>query len=176
MGIFRYRTLLLLGVGIVDAECSLAQQVKGDRELELNGAFTIPHSDPGSATGVATVGYGYYFRKNDLLGMDTLTMINKDSQMVYAQGRIRHLFSMRDPTVYPFVGVMGGGIMMSGSGGSNSGIGTGEAGVKFFVSQRTAVEISYDLLYVHQSGGSFVDNTTSTINVGFTHIFGGHHR
>ena len=39
--------------------------------------------------------------------------------------------------------------------------------------QHVAIELGYDLEYVHISNGSFTDSTISTIAVGFTHTWGG---
>ena len=173
----KLRLLLVLCAGVVSASCSFGQQVKGDHELGLNGTFTVPHSSPSDADGTAQISYGYYFRRTDLLGFDLAVFVQKGSQAVYPQGRYRHLFSRKDAKVYPFVGAQAGGLLMR-TGGSSTGnfLGAGEAGFKIFVSQRTALEIAYNLQYIQYSGGSFKDDSQSVITVGFTHIFGGHAR
>ncbi|HEV2991211.1 MAG TPA: hypothetical protein VG759_22420 [Candidatus Angelobacter sp.] len=156
------------------------QQEKGDSELGMNGAITISHSDPGNTSGDVTVSYGYYFTKKDLVGFDTLTILSKDLQDVFLQGRYRHLFPTGNPKIFPFVGAAAGVEIIHTGGALGGGtqhpfVGTGEAGVKFFVSQRTALEIAYNLQYIHNANGSFADNSQSLITFGFTHIFGGHH-
>lgn len=162
-----------------------AQQEKGDSELGLNGAFTIPHSDPGGATGEANITYGYYFTQHDLIGVGGLIVVSNSSQTFGPEGRYRHLFSTGNPKVFPFLGVSAGVNINHFSGAfTNDFIGVGEAGVKFFVSQRTAFEVAYNFQYLHAGGlpsvpgfnDSFSQNTQSIITFGFTHLFGGHHK
>lgn len=173
----KLRLSFMLCAGILLVPSGYGQQVKGDQELGLNGAFTVPHSSPSDANGEATVSYGYYFRRTDLIGADTVIFVQKDQQLVFLQARYRHLFGTKNAKAYPFVGAQGGGILTRSSGStSGNGVGVAEAGLKLFVSQRTALELAYNFDYIQQSGGSFADNSESVISVGFTHIFGGHPR
>jgi hypothetical protein len=172
----RVRILTLSLLMFALATCAVSQQAKGDSELGLNGSFSVPHSSPSDAFGVAQISYGYYFKGHDLLGVDTLAIINKDFKDVFLQGRYRHLFSMGNPKVYPFLGAAAGVNVasMTGSSTSHNGLGTAEVGVKFFVSQKTAFELAYDFQYINVSGATFSENSQSVITFGFTHLFGGH--
>ena len=165
------------------ATAGYAQQEKGDSELGLNGAFTIPHSDPGGATGEANFTYGYYFTKHDLIGAGGLLVVSSAGQIFGPEGRYRHLFSTGNSRVFPFVGVSAGVNINHFSGSfTNDFLGVGETGLKFFVSQRTAFELAYNFQYLHAGGlpgipgfnDSFSQNTQSVITFGFTHLFGGH--
>lgn len=171
--------LLVLALGLLVLAAStpaFAQQQQGDSELGLNGAITIPDSDPGGGTtGLVAVNYGYYFRQNDLVGLDTLVIFNGNFQSLALLGRYRHLFSTNNPMVYPFVGVQAGGIVAHDGGTNGNVAADGEAGVKFFVSQRTAIEVAYNFQY-ENTGGGFSHETFNVITFGFTHIFGGHHK
>jgi hypothetical protein len=171
--------LCILAVVVFVAATSVpafSQQAKGDSELGLNGSFSVPHSSPGDVSGTAAINYGYYFKGHDLVGADILAILNKDFKDVFVQGRYRHLFSTGNPKIYPFLGAAGGINILSASGSStaHNALGTAEAGMKFFVSQKTAFELAYNFQYIHISGGSFTDNSQSVITFGFTHLFGGH--
>ncbi len=170
---FRNLTLSLLLV--VLAAPAFSQPTKGASELGLNGAVIIPDISPSDTTGLVDLSYGYYFRAHDLVGLNTITVLSKDVQDIYLLGRYRHLFSISTPRIFPFVGA-GGGINVlasSGSPTSHWGLGSGEAGVKFFVSQRTAFEVAYDLLYVNVKDASFRQASFGAITFGFTYTFGG---
>lgn len=176
-------SLQVIAVAVFAAICTLpgsCQQQKGDSELGMNGSVIIQNSDIASTSGDVTLSYGHYFTKNDLVGTDTLTVLGKDFQNVFAQGRYRHLFPTANPKVFPFVGAAAGVELIHlggalGGGTQHPFVGTGEAGVKFYVSQRTALEVAYNLQYIHNSTGTFATNSQSLITFGFTHIFGGRH-
>jgi hypothetical protein len=171
------RVLAVMLVMFAVSVPAFSQQAKGDSEIGLNGSFIIPHSDPSTTLGIAQISYGYYFRKNDLLGLDSVVIATKGLQDVFLQGRYRHLFSIKNPRIYPFLGAQGGinVTRLTGSPTTHDALGTAEAGLKFFVSQRSAFEIAYNFQYVHQAGMDFANSSSSVISFGFTHLFGGHH-
>jgi len=169
--------IVCLGSCLV-ASNAFSQQAKSDSELGLSGSFTVPHNDPSTANGEAQISYGYYFSNHDLLGMDTVAIVSNSLDIVFVQGRYRHLFGGKNAKVFPFVGAAGGVDLYHFNGStSHFGLGTGEAGVKFFVSQKTAFEVAYNFQYINQvPGGSFTQNSQSMIVFGFTHLFGGRRR
>jgi hypothetical protein len=180
-----FRVLLGVCLLLVVSAPAFSQQARGDQELGLNGSAIIPNTTPDQALALVQVSYGFYFSKHDLLGADTLAFIQKDSQDVFLQARYRHLFSTGNARIYPFLGAAGGinilhntgggGPFGSGAAGTNKdGLGSAEAGLKFFVSQRTALEIAYNFQYAHQAGVGFTDSTSSVLTFGFTYLFGHH--
>jgi hypothetical protein len=167
---------------------AFSQAVKGDSELGLNGAVIITHQSPISTSGLAAVTYGYYFTNRDQLGFQNISIISGGggsgtSVTDYFLGDYIHLFPLgSNPKVAPFVGgaagvlaMTSGGSSSATGGGSNSGtfIANGQGGLKFYVSEKTAFEVAYQLLYEQQSGGTFASNSLSEITFGFTYSFGG---
>lgn len=181
--------LLVLALGLLVLAASIpafAQQEQGDTELGLNGSITIPHSSPSDTTGIVDVAYGYYFRQNDLIAGDATVLINKNSFGFGLLPHYRHLFPTGNPKVYPFLGIKPGIFIfhIKGSEGFSGStdvafLGEAEAGVRFYLSQRSALDVAYNFDYQSSSfggGNSFADKSQSVILVGFTHIFGGHHK
>ncbi len=157
------------------AVTAFSQPEKGSSDVGLNGAVLIPHTSPGDTIGLVDLTYGYYFRAHDLAGLNTVTIFSKNVQDVYVLGRYRHLFSTGNSKIFPFVGG-GGGINVFSSTVSSVrhwGLGSAEAGLKFFTSRRTAFEVTYDLAYVNVKNGSFSQNSVSAVTFGFTYGFGG---
>lgn len=154
---------------------AFSQPEKGASEIGLNGAVIIPHVAPSDATGLIDLSYGYYFRTHDLVGLDSISVLSQNVQDVYVLGRYRHLFSTGNPMIFPFVGAGGGVNVLASSGSPTShwALGSGEAGVKFFVSQRAAFDVAYDLFYVNINGASFSQASFSAVTFGFTYTFGG---
>jgi len=179
------RALVVTITACLFAMPAVSQQEKGDSELGLSGAFTVTNNDTSSASGFADFTYGYYFSDHDVIGLGAEPFVQKDVYNLYLFAQYRHLFGPKTGKVFPFVGGGGGfntlhlNAAASATGSSSNttyGLAVGEAGVKFFVSQRTAFEVAYNLRYISASGGSFAANSTSAIVFGFTHLFGGHQR
>jgi hypothetical protein len=163
--------LVILAVGV---PC-FAQQEKGNSELSFNGSIMIPHSNPGdNANGLVQIGYGYYFTSKDRFGFDTIVFLNGSAQDVFLDGRYRHLFPTKNPKVFPFIGGAAGFNVFHESSGTNKNfLGSGEFGLKFWLSQRTSFEASYNFEYIRVAGQSFKENSSSVLLFGFTYLFGG---
>ena len=168
------RTLTLLVAVFLVAISAFSQPEKGSSEIGLNGAVLIPHISPGDTTGLVDFSYGYYFRSHDLAGLNSITILSKNVQDVYLLGHYRHLFSTGNPKIFPFVGGGGGVNVFSSTGSSGHwALGSGEAGIKFYLNRRTALDLTYDLVYVNVKNGNFSQNSVSAITFGFTYSFGG---
>lgn len=173
---FRVQVLVFALFVLAAAAPAFCQQEKGDSEIGLSGSVSIPNSDPGTTSGSVFVSYAYYFRKNDSVGAYTLATFAKNSFTIGPLVEYRHLFSTKNPKVYPFLGAAGGFAFdhQGGDFSSNSWGGTaaGEGGIKFFVSQRTALDVTYYFIYTTGQSG-FANSTSNLIAFGFTHILGG---
>jgi len=157
---------------------SFAQQQQGDQEVAVNGAFIVPHDDPGAANGQGSFKMGDYFRKNDLVGVDTLVFVAKGSDEVFLSGFYRHLVSTKNPRLFPFVGASAG-VDLTRASGEPTGhvlLAKGEVGIKYYLSQRFAFETAYNLEYQRNPGQTFSQNSDSVVLFGFSYIFGGHNR
>jgi hypothetical protein len=191
--------ILSAALTVLSAAPTLAQQVKGDSEVGLSGSFTLtPMTNPVynskgvqtgtqstvSTSGTITVDYGFYFTRSDFFGVDESATISgtpdattggTDTSIIdYTTFRYRHLFGKKGAKVYPFVGAGGGFIgtadSENGVASTGEGLYDAEAGLKFYVSEKTAFELAYTYLGEVQNG-----TTTSLdqITFGFTYVFGG---
>ena len=173
---------------------AFAQPEKGDVELGANGNLLFTHMDPSTTIGQFSVQAGYYLTKNDLVGVSSNTMFLHNSELSGGTdgalgntltleaitGHYRRVFNLKSqPALVPFAGVYAGSAILSmgGEAGSyNKFLGQGEAGVKFYVSKKTAFEVAYNLLYVNvnENGwdNSFKNDSASNISFGFTYDFG----
>jgi hypothetical protein len=187
--------ILSAALTVLSAAPTLAQQVKGDSEIGLSGALTfVPITSAGVTTiatdGTVTLSYGLYFTRGDLFGIDDqveITGVSGGGQSLTIDDtfdfRYRHLFGGKASKVYPFVGG-GGGFRSSAAPGMSNGTGASttttdgqydiEAGVKFYVSEKTAFEVAYQYQsYQEGTGSSSTWQQVDVINFGFTYVFGG---
>lgn len=157
---------------------TFAQQQQGDKEVAVNGAFIVPHDDPSGANGQGDFKMGDYFRKNDLVGVESLAFVAKGYDEVFQSGFYRHLVPTKNPRLFPFVGASAG-VDLTRSSGAPMGhvlLAKGEVGVKYFLGRRFAIETAYNFEYQRNPGQTFSQNSDSVILFGFSYIFGGHGR
>ena len=168
-------TLLL---GFLPAS-AVAQQDKGDKEFGIDGAATISNSTPVTGTVFAEVSFGKYLSLNNYIGLIAAPQFSfsggNTSGGALFGGEYRYLFgSSKSNRVWPFIGAQADYDYLRSNGSSqNLGVVAPEAGIKFYVSQKTAFEVSY-LLEIQFGGGpysGFGQRSSNFIVFGFKHIF-----
>jgi hypothetical protein len=153
-----------------------AQQEGGDVEVGLAGNVLMNHTNFGGSAFTQFTFGSYTSRGNfvRIIASPTFSFSRGNTTVGGFLGAgYRRMLGATSSTVQPFVGVSGGGFAQGGSGISNLiGSGMGEIGFKKFVSQKTAFEISYQLLYLQPTGGggSFAQRTNSQVLFGFTFL------
>jgi hypothetical protein len=157
---------------LTSAPLGLAQQEKGDKEIAVSGNFDVPNSDPSTANGTVAIRFGDYITRNSIIGVDSLTFVTKDSQLEFVDVFGRRLIPTKNPKLFPFFGGSGGLSLYHNSGTEHNFLAKGEVGVKYFLSQRFAFEVAYDLQYVRTPGQSFADSSDSVVTFGFSYLFG----
>jgi len=163
--------------GLAAGAC-LAQQEKGDKEFGVDGAASIMNS-PVSGMVFAQASFGKYLSNNNYIGAIAAPVFTfgsgNTSGGLLTGGEYRYLFgSNKTKRLWPFIGAQGD-YFFERSGGVNQNLGVvaPEAGLKFYVSQKTAFEVSY-LLQIEFGGGpysGFGNRSTNLILFGFKHLF-----
>jgi hypothetical protein len=169
---------------IVSAGAVFGQQEAGDKEIGLAGGGSITHSSPVTGTIFAAGTFGKYLTQSQYIGVAIIPLITfggTSSGTIGYTGNYRYLFGKKDAKVWPFVGASAGGFTTKGGGGFGSGgggwstlgIAAGEVGFKYYASQKTSFEVSYQLNVAFGGGvsGGFSERTLSLIAFGFKHIF-----
>jgi hypothetical protein len=159
---------------------AFAQQEAGDKELGLTGLGFFTHSDPIMGMAMVQVTLGKYFSANNYVGVSAGPGLefadgSTTGNITYS-GNFRHLFGKQNSKVFPFIGVLGGAYTSIGS-SANTTYATiaPEAGFKFYVSQRSAFEVSYQMpiqLNNVPEGSGFGNRSLSLITFGFKHLLG----
>ena len=167
---------------IASSPVAYAQQEKGDKEVGISGAATITHS-PVSGTLFAEVSLGRYFTDTQYFGVFVAPIISFSGDGTFGAfafgGNYRYLFGHKNAKVWPFIGALAGGTTVRSSGGGTKASWTAlgqvgpEFGLKFYASQKTSFEVSYQLEITFGSdiSGGFGQRSQSLIVFGFKHIF-----
>jgi hypothetical protein len=161
------------------AAALVAQPSEGDKEIGVAGSLAFQNSSPVSGSFFADFTGGKYFRDNQYIGVYLLPQVNFTTATGGASvgsfgfgGEYEYGFKAKNDKLWPFVGVAAGGIVSRASGGGSSSWGGGfqlipEAGVKYFLDQKTSLEVEVQVPIQFGSGGT----TSSTqILFGLRHI------
>lgn len=173
-----------VGAALIFSACTAyGQQEAGDKEIGLAGGGSFNHTSPFTGNVFAQGTFGKYFTQSQYVGVSVTPIITFGSvtsgTLGYA-GNYRYLFGKKNAKVWPFVGASAGGFTTKGGGGFGSGSGwstvgqaAGEFGFKYYASQKTSFEASYQFNVMFAGGvsGGFGDRTLSLIAFGFKHIF-----
>lgn len=161
---------ILLALGLP----ALAQQAQGDKEVSVNGFIDVPNSDPSSTLGNVTLKLGDYIKPNTEIGIDSSTLIQKSNQEEFIDGFYRHYLHSHNEKLFPFFGGSAGYDATHDGATSGNFLAKGELGIRYYLSQRFAFDVAYNLQYVRTAGQSFTQNSDSVVVFGFSFLFGGH--
>ena len=158
---------------------SIAQQDRGDREVGIDGLALVSNSSPISGQISAQLSYGKYLTVHHYVGAIAAPIFSISggdfSGGALLGGEYRYLFgSNRTNRIWPFVGAQADYFYMRSNGSNdNLGVIAPEAGLKFYVSQKNAFEVTYLLQLRFGSGvsGGFGDRSVNLVLFGFKHIF-----
>ena len=149
-------------------------QGRGMWDLNFLGAVTIPHYSTSATTGFIQATGGYFVSRGSEIAVGVRGDFAQGAQNVALLGGYRYYFKTGNPRLLPFVGAAAGGNFLHVSGLTDSRfVADAAAGLRYFAARHVAIELAYDLEYIHVSGGSFSQSTVSTIAVGFAHTWGG---
>jgi hypothetical protein len=167
------------------ASAAFAQQEAGDKEVGLSGLafFTHTSSPTGSLNLEGSI--GKFYTANQYVGVTIGPSLQfgggSTTGSLFYGGEYRHLSGSKNSKLWPFLGVQGGGdtniTKTTGGGSSTTSNTTGfvapEFGLKFYASQRTSFEVSYQLQIRFGQGinGGFGDRSQSLVVFGFKHLF-----
>lgn len=141
----------------------LAQPNQGDKEIGVAGSLVFHNGSPFSGSFFADLTGGKYFRDNQYLGAYVLPQINFASGGNVGSfgfgGEYEYGFKANDKKLWPFIGGAAGGVVSRSAGGGTSNWGGAfqlipEAGVKYFMDQKTSLEMVVQVPIQFGSGGT----------------------
>ena len=146
---------------------------KGAREIEFAGSGFISHSSASQSMGLVAATGGYFLSRGHQIGGGMTGMFSSGAHDVFVSGNYRYFVRTGDAKLFPFFGG-GAGVNvahLSGTGTGHNLLGKAEFGVRYFTVRHVAIDLAYDLQYVHVGGADFAASTYSAISVGFAHVF-----
>jgi hypothetical protein len=137
-------------------------------DLNLSGSAYVPHDSPSDTFGVVTARAGYFLNARNEVGLDSTLFAYSRVQDVYMAGFYRFYFQPKAGRWTPFAGAgAGSNIVHYGYWGTNRTlIAKGEAGVRYLVTPRVAVDLAYNLMYRRNADVGFTGNYTSVVTFG----------
>jgi hypothetical protein len=157
----------------------LAQPSQGDKEIGVAGSLVFQNSSPVSGSFFGDFTGGKYFKDNQYLGVYIMPSINFTSASGGFSvgsfgfgGEYEYGFKVSNNKLWPFVGAAAGGIVSRASGGGSSSWSGGfqlvpEAGVKYFMDQKTSLEFVVQVPIEFASGGT---SSSTQFLFGLRHI------
>lgn len=134
------RVLLTLFLFVLCASPALAQQQKGDTELQFQGALRLSFDDDVDDQGTLTASWGRFFTDNQEVGAAILTQFDSDGDLAgYGGPFYRYNFIGRDDVV-PYVGAAS--FFSFGDIGAGDVLLTGEGGVRWFLERNIAFSVA----------------------------------
>jgi hypothetical protein len=146
---------------------------RGTREVGLSGTVYLTHDSPEDLFGVIGLRGGYYVAKNQQVGVDATVFAYSRIQDVYLSGFYRYIFAGHGRRLAPFIGgAVGANVSQFGYIGSERSLITrGEFGVRYRMTGKCWLDISYNLMYRKDANLGFTGSTSSIITFGFTRTF-----
>lgn len=147
---------------------ALAQQGRGDTELQLQGSLFVG-GDQGESGGVSAL-MGRFFTDYQEFGLNVSGSYSSDGGGFNGSGGPFYRYNFSTGKVVPYLGLA----VESSFGNAFGGAGTttlftGEGGVRYFVDRHTAFTVSATKLYLVKS--KEFDKSIS-IQFGFSHLWG----
>ena len=163
---------------ILFAVGACAQPSEGDKEIGVAGSLVFQNSSPVSGSFFGDFTGGKYFKDNQYLGVYISPSINFTSATGGASvgsfsfgAEYEYGFKPKEK-LWPFVGAAAGGIISRAAGGGSSSWGGGfqltpEAGIKYFMDQKTSLEFVFQVPIEFGNGGT---SSSTQFLFGLRHI------
>lgn len=147
------KTILMMTALVLLASQAMAQQQKGDTELQLQGTLSIGISGDTQDNGSIFINWGRFFTDRNELGVSAAAFFDEDGDIFGVGGPFWRLNFGRGKTV-PYIG-----LSAYTSFGEFSGdlVGNVEAGSRWFLKRNVAFTLSGALLYDFDES-EFADN------------------
>ncbi len=169
---------LALGVGLVLVPAlspagDNSTLARGTKELGLSGTIYVTHDSPADLFGVVTLRGGYYLARKQQVGIDATVFAYSRIQDTYLSGFYRYTFAHDESRLAPFIGASAGANISQFNyiGSERSLIARGEAGVRFVMSPKWGLDVSYNLMYRRNASLGFTGTTSSIVTFGFSRTF-----
>ncbi len=143
-------------------------------DVGLEGTAVIPHYSASDTVGEVSFETGYFVTRGSLISADVMGFFSGESDDIFLTGNFRYFFGKPTSKILPYLGGGAGGniLHVSGYGTAGNFLAEGGGGVRVFVAPHVAIDIGYNLVYIHVSGAGFKDSTASEVTVAFAHVFG----
>jgi hypothetical protein len=174
-----FSTVVLLAACIVNPMLSIAADdsplPRGTREIGLNGIIYVTHDSPEDVFGVITLRGGYYVANKHQIGIDATVFAYSRIQDTYLSAFYRYIFAGTERRVAPFMGASAGANVsrFGGYGGGQSLIVKAEGGLRFMMTSKFAMDVTYNLMYRRKADYTpgLTGPTSSIVTFGFSRIF-----
>lgn len=143
---------------------------KGAKEIEFLGSGFPSHSSSSNTLNLAGIMAGRFVSQGNMVGAGVMTSGLHD---IFVSGLYRYFIKTHDSKVYPFAGA-GAGFNVAQTAASATSpnyLATAQVGLRYFAVRQIAIDMAYNLQYVHTSNANFGQSTSSGISVGFIHVF-----
>jgi len=146
---------------------------KGLADLSVYATAIIPHSSVSDTLGEVSLDVGYHVTRGNTVGANFIGIFVNGGQDYFIAGFYRYYVHTSNPKLYPFFGGAGGGNIAHASGDGTAGnfLMRGEVGIRYFLAKHVALDTSYNLVYVHESGVPFKYSSYSQIGIGAAMVF-----
>jgi hypothetical protein len=143
---------------------------KGAHEIVMSGSGFVTHNPSSNGMSLAGFGADTFVSRGDMIGVGLLT---SGIQAVFLAGTYRHYVKTRDARLFPFAGVTAGTnlVQLSSSPFTPNDLARAELGLRYFVMRHVAIDVAYNLQYLHTRGFAFGSSTSSAVSLGFAHVF-----
>ncbi len=141
-------------------------------ELGFEGTVFVPHAQAADAYGLVGLRAGRFVTDGNEIGLETTLFLQRRVQDIYVAGFYRYNFHTANPRLFPFLGA-GAGVKVFVGGGEAASklLASGEFGLKYFLAQKVAFELAYNLVYVDTKKRGFKDSSSSVVTVGLAYVF-----
>lgn len=145
----------------------------GNQGTGLSGTIYVTHDSPEDLFGVIMLRGGYYVAGNHQVGVNATVFAYSRIQDVYLTGFYRYFFAAPERHWTPFVGSSVGSNVAHFNyvGAQNALIVQGEAGIRYMMTRKFGIDVSYNLMYRRNARIGFTGTTTSILTFGFSRTF-----
>jgi hypothetical protein len=146
--------------------------VGGMWELGFEGTVFVPHAQAADAFGLVGLRAGRFVTDGNEIGLETTLFLHRRVQDIYLAGFYRYNFHTANPKLFPFLGAGAGvNVFVGGGEAASHFLARGEFGLKYFLAQKVAFELAYNLIYVGAERRGFKDSSSSVVTVGLSYVF-----